>query len=214
MTWTTCLIPTLLSLAVFNPQAGVTIVAVVKVPEVSEKYDKTKDLERQFEQLRGDFAKERDTLKANIERATKSLQEEFKPNTDEFRNRRKEIAIMEAELQAFVELEGERLEQGLARSLKSIFDDIQAAVGDVAKEKGIDIVLASDDMPPEVPNSTQQVRQQIVLQKVLYWDPRVDITADVITKINAKYASAKPGDKPATPPAGGTAKPAHAPEKK
>lgn len=205
MLWTAYCLSIFLMPAAPSP-AGVTIVAVVKVPEVSEQYKKTKDLEGQFEQLRAAFNKEREERKSRIDRAARSLQEELKPGTDAYRDRRREIAVMEAEFQAFVEYEGEKLEQGLARSLRTIYDDIQKAVADVAAEKGIDIVLATDEMPAEAANTTQQVRQQIVLQKVLFWNPRVDITADVIEKANAKYAAQKSGEA-----ANSSAKPAKTP---
>lgn len=214
MTWMTCLIPLIASLTAFEPQAGVTVVAVVKIPEVSEQYTKTKDLEAVFDKDRTAFARARDERKTKIDRAKEALQAELKPGNDAYRARRKEIAEMEAEMQAFVELEGERLEQGLAQSLRSIFDDIHAAIGEVAKERNIDIVLASDDMPNEVPTSTQQVRQQIVLQKVLYWDKRVNITDDVVTRVNGKYAAQKAGTPPAAPAAGGAGKPAQPPTNK
>lgn len=185
-------------------QTGGTSVAVVKVPELSEKYQKTTDLEVQFEVVRKKFNADRDEQKARIDKAAKSLQEELKPGTDEFRARKREIARMEADLQAFAETEGERIEQGLARSLRSIFDDIQAAIAEVAGEKGIDVVIAYDEMPNELPNTTQSIRQQIVLQKVLYWNPRVDLTAAVLERLNAKYKAVAPptGAVNTAPPAG------------
>lgn len=165
-------------------------VAVVNVAMVSEKYVKTSELEAQFDVIRKKVNQERDAMKDKIERGNRSLQEELKPGTDEFRNRRKEIALMEAELQWFMETEGQKVERGLAESLRSIYNDIQATAREIAEEKKIDVVLAADQLPPDTPDSPQQVRQHILLQKVLYWSPGVDLTQDVIARLNAKY---KPG---------------------
>ena len=175
-----------------------TKVAVVTVGAVSEKYAKTAELEAQFDAVRRKLNQERDSMKEKIERANRSLQEELKPGTDEFRARRKQVALMEAELQWFVESEGQKVEKGLAESLRSIFDDIHAAVREVAQEKGIDIVLASDQLPAETPESPTQVRQHILLQKVLFWTPSLDLTEDVITKLNARYKAATPAAGPIT----------------
>jgi len=175
-----------------------TKVAVVTVGAVSEKYAKTADLEAQFDVVRRKLNQERDSMKEKIEKANRSLQEELKPGTDEFRARRKQVVLMEAELQWFVESEGQKVEKGLADSLRSIFDDIHAAVREVAQEKGVEIVLASDQLPAETPDSPTQVRQHILLQKVLFWTPSLDLTEDVITKLNARYKAAAPAVGPIT----------------
>lgn len=177
----------ILSLAPVQALSAEAKVAVVNIGEVSEKYQKTTDLEAQFDAKRKKLSDERDALRDRIERLTRSLKEEFKPGTDEFRERRKELAMLEAQLQYFIDSESKQVEQELADSLRSIFDDVQAVIREVAMEKGIDVVLAADRMPDASGENPTQVRQTIVLQKVLYWSPRVDMTADVVARLNAKY---------------------------
>ncbi len=181
-------------MSVIGPQfaSGSTDIAVVNVGAVSEKYAKTADLEAQFDAVRRKLSQERDAMKDKIEKANRSLQEELKPGTDEYRARRKQIAMMEAELQWFIESEGQRVERGLAESLRGIYGDIQTAVREVAQEKGIEVVLASDQMPAEAPESPTQVRQHIILQKVLYWSPGLDLTEEVIAKLNTRYKASAP----------------------
>lgn len=181
-----------------QPARGSTTAAVVNVGAVSEKYAKTADLEAQFDAVRRKLNQERDSMKEKIEKANRLLQEELKPGTDEFRARRKQIALMEAELQWFVESEGQKVEKGLADSLRGIFGDIQSAVREVAQEKGVDIVLASDQLPADTPDSPTQVRQHILLQKVLYWTPGLDLTQDVIARLNARYKGSTPAAGPIT----------------
>ena len=177
---------------------GSTKVAVVNVGAVSEKYAKTADLEAQFDAVRRKLNQERDAMKEKIEKANRSLQEELKPGTDEFRARRKQIALMEAELQWFVESEGQKVEKGLAESLRSIYGDIQTAVREIAQEKGVDVVLAADQLPAETPDSANQVRQHILLQKVLFWNPSVDLTDEVVTHLNTRYKASAPASGPIT----------------
>jgi len=191
---------------VASPLCADTKVGVVNVAAVSEKYQKTRDLETQFDALRKSLGQQRDAMKEKIDRANRALQEELKPGTEEFRLRRKDIALMEAELQWFVETEGQKVEKGLGESLRSIFDDIQVCVKELAQEQGLQIVLAADNLPAESPDTPNQARQTILLQKVLYWKPDVDITEGVIAKLNQRY-------KPSTPAAAGaTDKPKAAPK--
>ena len=173
-----------------------TRVAVVNVPVVSERYLKTTYLEGQFETRRLELAKQRDTLRENIDRTRRSLQEEFKPRTQEFRQRAKQLAMLEAEMQWLVETQGRQVETELAASLRSIFADIQSVIRAVAQERNIDVVLAADQLPPEPPVTTSQARQQVVLQKVLYWRRGVDLTDIVVGRLNAEFEkerAASPG---------------------
>ena len=183
--------------------SGSVRVAVVNVPAVSEQYLRTTDLEAEFEKLRKAFNEQREALQSRVDRTARSLQEELKPGTEEHWERRKQLALLDAELQVFVESEGQKVESKISSSLRAIFDDILAATREIARERGIDVVLASDQMPKNVPESSTQVRQQIMLQKVLYWSPGVDLTDDVIARVNAKY-----GARPPSPPPLGSAGPA------
>lgn len=167
--------------------AGAVNVAVVNLPVASERYQKTADLEAQFEGVRTKLNEQRSAMKGKIDKLVRSLQEELKPGTEAFAKRQKELAMQEAELQWFVESQSQAVEQGLADSLRQIYEDIRKVVGEIALERGIDVVLASDQLPPQVSGVPNQVRQQILLQKVVYWSPRVDITDEVVARLNAQY---------------------------
>jgi len=179
-------------------------VAVVNVAEISERYARTNDLEAHFETLRLKFNQERDAQRDRVERMKRSLQEELKPGTEEFRQRRKQLLMLEAEFQAFVETEGQKIEEGLKNSLRSIYEDIRGMVGEVAEQRGIDIVLAADRLPADSPENPTQLRQQILLQKVLYWNPRVDLTNEVVSRLNTRHkAQGSASSAPEIPASGG-----------
>jgi Skp family chaperone for outer membrane proteins len=189
MTRTSIILIATLTLTVAAPRITVaqTKIAVVNIPDVSDKYRKTGDLERRFESIRQQANKERQAIRDRIELTQRSLQEEVKPGSDAYRARLKELATLEAELKWFTEVEGQRIEQGLAQSLREIFDDIHTAIETIATQRGLDIVVASDSLPEEGPGDPGQVRQQILMQKVLYWSPKTDITQEVISQLNANY---------------------------
>ena len=182
-------------------------VAVVNVPVVSERYLKTSYLESQFETRRLELAGQRDALKENMDRTKRSLQEELKPGTEEYAKRVKQYAMMEAEMQWMVESQGRQVEAELANSLRLIFRDIQTAIAEVADARHIDVVLAADQLPEVSPQATSQARQQIVLQKVLYWRPGVDLTDAVVARLNTTFEKSR-----AALPGGGAAKPPHVEE--
>ena len=170
---------------------GSSAVAVVSVAKVSEAYQRTRDLEAHFEQQRQQYNQERAAKRDQIERGMKALQEQFKPGTPEFKQRKTELLVLQAELQVLEDDGTRELEGKLAASLRDIFADIQGVVAQVAKEQGLDVVLASDEMPEESAVTTSMARQQILLQKVVFWSPRVDITDAVIARINTQYEQKK-----------------------
>jgi len=181
--------------------AGTTRTAVVNIGAVSERYQKTGDLEAAFEQRRVGFNQKLNELRQKVETTKRSLQEELKPGTPEFDERRKQLALSEMEVQWFMDSEGQRIEQDLAISLREIYADIQNVVKAIAEEQGLELVLAVDQLPADSPANTQQARQQIVLQKVVYWHPRTDITDETASRLNAKYKASKPaGANGAAPP--------------
>ena len=132
---------------------GPTRAAVVSIAQVNERYARTADLEAKFEVKRQQFKDERDALRKRIERTTRSLQEELKPGSEAFEARRKELAMLEAEMQWFLDSKGREIDMGLATSLRSIYSDIQSVVAEVAAERSVDIVLAADELSPDAPDN-------------------------------------------------------------
>ncbi len=166
--------------------------AVVNVALASERYLRTAELEAQFDARRERFKEEATARQDEIEKKGRALQEQLKPGTEAFGQRQEELAMLQARLQYFAESTKKQLDVALAGALRSIYLDIQQAVREVAEERGFDLVFAADDLPANLPPSPKLATQEILWQKVVYWNPGIDITADVIARLNARYA-AQPG---------------------
>jgi Skp family chaperone for outer membrane proteins len=181
--------------------AGGTKIAVVDVPAVSDAYAKREKLEGEFEAMRARYREQVDGEKAEIDRQRRVLEEQFKPGSDDYEARKEEIILREARLKVYMDREGVRLDRIVNTSLRSIYDDIRAMVAKVAEEEGVDIVLAKDEIPPPSGANSDVLRQQIMLQKVLYFRPTVDLTAKVSERLNAEYQKAEAAAPPAAEPA-------------
>lgn len=162
-------------------------VAVVNVAVASEQYARTRDLEAEFEQRRLKIREESDQFRSQIEQKRRILTEQLKPGTDAFNVTREELAVLEARAQFFVESRTRMMDEALAQSLRSIYLDIQSAVSELANEQGLDVVLAVDALPGDEASTPTAAKQQILLQKVVYWNPRKDMTESVISRLNANY---------------------------
>lgn len=76
------------------------------------------------------------------------------------------------------------------RQLLNIFNRITNTVSEVATQKGIDLVIT--DQRPDIPENLDQVnvdqlRALINSRNVLFFKPQIDISADVVAALNAKY---------------------------
>lgn len=165
-------------------------VAVVNVPMVSDGYVRTGDLEQEFEVLRLKFNEERNRRVEEIRKKREQVAAQFKPGTKDFLKRQEEIMILEARLKFYEQSEGVKLEMAIASSLRTLFEDIKRMVSIVATERGFDVVLAAEQLPAQIPDANA-LKNQILMQKVLYFNPRVDLTSEVSARLNSEYQAGK-----------------------
>lgn len=189
----------IVTLLVAQASLGQANIAVVNIPAASERYQKTADIESRIEQRRKELRRERDERRDALERGARALQEDFRPGTDEYAKRERELAQTQWELQYFEESESKIIEREMAAAMLEIYNDIRAAVKVIAQQRGLDLVMAADPDPEQQAETTSQVRQQIVLQKVVYFSAELDITQEVVDRLNAQYKAQSGGG--SAPPA-------------
>ncbi len=84
--------------------------------------------------------------------------------------------------------------QEVNRHKKALFVEIQQVVAEMAKQKGLDLVIVEPEvqLPTSVQNVDPEQLNNLISQKtVLYASPRVDLTDEVATAMDAAY-KAKP----------------------
>jgi len=192
-----------LSAAWLAPPAGAqTKVAVINVEEVFARYKRPAVLEEQIRARQKGLLEEAETRRQQIDRKRQELQA-FKPGTPDYEERNKGIRREEIEFQVWRTLGEEEIKLQHKNSFRLIYDDVRAGVAELARQRGIDLVLTFDTLTEEAPDS-QALRQQILLQKVIYWSPQIDITADLIELINARFDKQSP---PLNDPSGDASRP-------
>lgn len=163
-----------------NPGVG-----VVNIAQVFESFEMTRDLEQRFDSAREAIGDQADNRRQAIDQQIASL-EAFDPASRDFAQRRTEVRRLRVEYQVWLEMEELRLKEEHMLWLRLIYDNVTDAVGLVAKRRGIDLVVTNDELSPDAPDS-MALRREILLKKVLYFSPRVDLTAEVLRIVNEKY---------------------------
>lgn len=197
----------LLAATAFSPARTAiaqTKTAVLDIATIFEKYERTAYLEEEFLAKRKFLSEEADRRRQQVETLRKSL-DTYNPGTAEFKQKQSEVREAELRFKAWGETEDENLKDSHKQSLLEIYDDVRTVVAALAKEKGIDLVLTYDRLTESAPDS-ESLRRQILLQKVLYYNPTLDITDAALAALNEQFHK-KQASQPKSPDAGKSGKP-------
>lgn len=193
-----------------TPAQADTEIAVLNVARVFEQYEMTRDLESLFDTARRAAADEAEKRRTNTEQLRKALTA-FDPGSDDYLQREKEIDRAELDFQVWSKATERKLKSDHLRWMKEIYNNTQAVIAQIAQERSLDLVLTYDALTDDAPDSVA-LRQQILLQKVIYHNPGKDITDEVLRRLNEAYrksggiktldapADKKPGGGPAAAP--------------
>jgi len=162
-----------------------TSIAVLNVARVFEAYEMTRDLEALFETARRAAADEAEKRRNDTEQMRRALAA-FDPNSEDFARREQELSRAEIEFQVWSKSTERRLKNDHLRWMRKIYRNTQDVISGIARERKIDIVLTYDELTNDAPDSVA-LRQQILLQKVIYHDDRVDITDETLRRLNEAY---------------------------
>ena len=168
-----------------------TKVAVVNLNKVFNTIDEVKALNEKLQKDKEDYDREQKTRTAGIDKLQNEL-EQLNPDSEQYDNKNKELLNAKAQLQAWYEVMNADLQHRKKVQMKTLIDKIQIAVGDVAQQRGIDLVIAdqSIELPANLDSvNWDQLRALINQRNILYAAKGVDITEAVILQLNNKYHS-------------------------
>ncbi len=189
-------------LGVLTIAAGVaraeTNIAVLDVARVFEAYEMTRDLEAAFDERRREAANEAERRRGNIEQMRRALAA-FDPESEDFARREQELVQAEVEFQVWSAMQERTLKNDHKRWLKHIYRRTQDTIAEIAGERDIDLVLTYDALTEDAPDSAA-LRQQILLQKVIFHDEKIDITDAVLQRLNKAYRDEGGAQSLTTPP--------------
>lgn len=163
-----------------------TSVAVIDIAKVFEQYQMTTDLNDFFEKQKLAVSEQRDTRRKELETRRKEL-EAFVADTTDYKERSNELMRLEVEYQVWLELQERLLKDEHMRRLRQIYDDVRAMVKSVCESSGIELMLTYDTLSGDAADSAA-LRQQILLQKVIYVADRIELTEEVLKALNESYS--------------------------
>lgn len=165
-------------------------VAVCDVVEVFNQYEKARELNEKRNQHRltiqaDDRSKEKDI------QDKQNLLEGLKEGTVDYEKVLKDILKMTIERKAWQQYEEAAMRRDHLRRTREMYEDILKTIATVARRRGVQVVLYSNRESMET-RDIQELLQFIERRKVLYADASVDITEEVLGRVNRTYRAGKP----------------------
>lgn len=155
------------------------------------------DLEYVFNNLASRTSTE-DRLKGmaeDMQNRSKAMQEELEllqaeleslePGTDEMAELNDRVIGVGGKLRAFDTYATLVMERERAEDLRETYDLIRTEAGNLSNGLGIDIVLLNDSIPEIDLSDAARTLQQISARRILYANKNLDITDELLAKMNA-----------------------------
>ena len=163
-------------------------VATVDLQRVLNESDRFARMQEDQQARQQKLADEQQQKQGEV-KASQNQLDALGPDTPAWEAKRREVLEMAAGVRAWEEISKQIESSEQARDFLSLYEAANAAVEAVAKERGVDVVLATADLP-EMSTLVRADRNQIsaILQnrKVLYAGDRADLTQAVLLRLNAQ----------------------------
>jgi len=134
---------------------------------------------------------EQDRIIAELEKLSKEIEAEraglktLKENSSDYMERAKELLEKQANYQARQEIYKQQIELKDRLWTKELYQDILRIAGEVAKQKGLDLVFREDEVDFSEANTTE-LGLAMRVQKLLYSGGCLDITDEVTARLDAE----------------------------
>lgn len=173
-----------------------TRIAVIDLQTVFKNHQR-------FQTKKDAFNKDADAYKAHVRDTQRKGNAEieklkqFKPGTPEYTNLEKRLAGMQADLQVETQLKNKEMALREAQIFYQAYNEVQQQVAKFSGEYGISMVLRFEQTEIN-PANLQSVRMGLS-RPVVYVYPQLDITAEVIKRLNAGIPPANVSRAPQVP---------------
>ena len=171
-------------------QDGATRIATANLSRILSSMQETKDKNKAMEADRTNLNAQGQQKLKELQEMAKQRDDFLKKGTPDYNAKTNELLKNKIELQVWEELKKAEMNRRHKEEIKALVDKIEAAIAQVATEKKIDLVVA--DMGVQLPEdleplSIEQFHAILAQRNVLFTGKGVDISADVLAKLDAAY---------------------------
>ncbi len=176
----------LLPAAVASAQAKL---GVVNTARIFNEMQETKALQTKLQSDRDGLADTERQKRGQLQ-ALKESRDQLKPDSPQYQQRNEELVKASVEFEVWGRMMQLNVQRQQKQQIARLFDKIQTAVTEVAKNKGLDLVVAEQatEMPADMDQiNVDQLKALINQRNILYAAEGLDISNEVITSLDATY---------------------------
>ncbi len=176
-----------------SPPPEGTRVAVIDLVRVFNEYEQTKVVNQKMQEHRTKLGQEDDKRAQEIN-AKRSALEGFTPDSADWYKRNEELKKLRFDYRVWQLTEQDELGEHHLRWVKKTYKQVTDEVAAVAKARGAQLVVTKEelDMPTNQDTKTmlEAMFRQILNRKVVYAEPSIDISDQVLENLNAAFQKA------------------------
>lgn len=167
-------------------------IAVIDFHRIFDETRQIGDLNQQIKTKESEFRAEADQRKKVIETKQKELVA-FTPGTPDYESRRKDLVRLNIESNVWLQTTQAEIDSMKFDWTQLIYEKAVDVARQVAAERGYDAVLQYKEYDPMmVDPNVQAMRRLIQDREVIYHRPEIDITNDVIKRMDQQYRPQAP----------------------
>jgi Skp family chaperone for outer membrane proteins len=174
-----------------------TKVGVVDLVRVFNDFKQTKALNQKMQDYRNKLGEQKDKRQQEIN-AERAALDAFSPDSADWFKRNEELKKKRFEFEIWQAMESDALTEHHLRWVKRTYESVTKEIADVAKQRGLQLVVTREEMDTPSTNDTSKILQatfqQILNRKVVYSDSNIDVSDEVLANLNAGFEKAG-GDK-------------------
>ncbi|HOB75968.1 MAG TPA: OmpH family outer membrane protein [Phycisphaerae bacterium] len=167
---------------------GATRVAVVDLVRVFNEFDQTKVLNQKMSALEDELRSEDQRKTAEIE-SQKNALKAFAPDSVEYKKQSEILKRLMIEYQVWKSMKQDHVADSHLRWVNRTYKRVEDEVAAIARARNFQLVITKEELDTSITDSKVMLKQ-IVGRKVLFSDASVDLTDEVLTRLNAAFQKA------------------------
>ena len=196
--WCTAVLTTAAAGLVISLAAGAMVsqnrgamgpVATIDVVRIFNEYQRQKDLTEEMKLEQDKFISEGEARRQKVDAVNRELQA-YSPDDPAYLVKQKDLFAMQIDNKNWAELKQAMMTGEVAVWTRKIYQEIVEKASRTAESRGFDVVLYRDEFPPPI-RDPDEIRNIIRQRKLIYSNPAIDLTDEVLAALNAAYR-AKP----------------------
>lgn len=171
-------------------QAGGIKIATASASKIFLGMKEMRDVQTRFKQELADLEAQSRSQQQKVTDLRNQL-ELIKPDAPQYEEASRAYIKAASDHKAWLELNRELASRNEKVQMKMLFDKITDTIAELAKERGVDLVVSEQPVFNIDRMSAQDLTQAMAQREILYKNATLDLTADVIAKLDERYNAVK-----------------------